>query len=296
MPTVTLERVLLAPPSRISRAVVAPLQLQLQQGDMLRVRVMTSVVGNFTVNVSWRILTQEGSYVIGQQATPLVTGYSFGNTLTALREGYLLALTANLVGASAQLGQVYVQAYVTVQQSKADPTDASQDLVLAPLVQGFVTTSQQITWPGSLFAQQSEANWYRAVYAVTNPGAGNQWSITVPNERNWQPVVISALLTTSAAVANRQPALFVTMEGAVPANWNSVRAPVIPANQQIRCVWAQGTEHDNGLVADTYNDSLPLNVLLLANIDNITSGCLNFQAGDTWTQIQLTVREQLALI
>lgn len=296
MPTITLERELLAPPSRISRAIVAPLQLQLAQSDMLRVKVMTSVVGSFTVVISFRILTPEGAYVIGEQDVPLVSGYTFTNVLIGLREGYLLAATATVVGAVAQLGQVYVQAYVTVQQSKADPTDTTQDLVLAPLIQGFVTSSQQITWPGSLFQQQTEANWYRALYTVTAPAAGANWSISVPNERNWQPLAISARFTTSAAPANRQAILRFQMEGASPENWSSIRTPAIVANSQVRCVWAQGTPHDSGLLADTYSDALPANCLLLANVDSIDVGCANIQAGDQWDQIQITVREQLALI
>lgn len=295
MPTPAEERVLRATPALFARGIVAPLQLQLQPGDFLRVRWFSAFsTGAETLTLSYRILTPDGTIVWGQETISVGIAFQFQTLLVAMREGYLLSLAMTAL-AFAQLGQIWVQAYVCVPQSKANMSDTTQDLILTPLIQGFLTGTQMITWPGSLFSQASESTWYRATYRPADPAAGTNWTQAVPAGVDWKPIAISALFTTSVAIANRFPIVGYSTGAPLLPIWNSPRVPAMAASTSVRVCWARGTPHPNTITQDVFNDSAPLDIILLGGNDNIAAGCIAIQAADQWSQVQITVQERLVL-
>lgn len=83
-----------------------------------------------------------------------------------------------------------------------------------------------------------EAPWRRSriVSPVASPAAGADWLATVPAGHLWRPFSVTALLTTSAVVANRQVSLVLT-DGTL--TYATLTAPAVQvASTAVRYTWA----------------------------------------------------------
>lgn len=287
------ERVLVAAPTRINRSIVAPLQLQLTSADQLRVNWKSSITGTDPrLFISYRILNPDGTIVNGLESVTVAADYTTHSAAFQLREGYLLALTISS-SLGAQIGQIWVQAYVFTGQLSDPPIVQQSDIVLAPLVQGFVTHQQQIVWPGSLFTVNDNAGWYDVPAFVGTPGAGTDWTLTAQSGANWRLVSVVALFTASGVAGNRNPQLSIRDAAGVVVYWNSPRSPDIIAGASVRCCWSLGSARVQALTVDAWNAELPQNFKMFGGVMLVRAATLGLLAGDQWSAIRLQYQEQL---
>lgn len=123
---------------------------------------------------------------------------------------------------------------------------------------------------------------------VASPAAGAEWSAQVPSGAVWIVDSITALLTTSAVVANRSPDLQVTdNDGAL---LSAVPPPAsIAASLAARYYWLRTIAAAWAAGANKQPTPLPTTILPAGAI--IKSSTLNLDVGDAWTAIVLYVIE-----
>lgn len=129
-----------------------------------------------------------------------------------------------------------------------------------------------------------------AVQSLTNPGAGNDFSWTVPSTLYgsvpggiWIRTV-TGLFTASVTVANRIPRLYVLVGGFVfAAGKAGVAIPASTSSERIS--WNAGSDSGQGPNNDQIL-SFPIDCIVPygAVIESVTVG---LQAGDTWTSVTI---------
>lgn len=132
----------------------------------------------------------------------------------------------------------------------------------------------------------------QVVKTVANPGAGNQWTATVPAGKRWKVISAVATLTTSAVVANRIPGIVLTV-GGVPVFANQWGGAGVTASLVRTILSQQGTTL--GSSAGPFNSTvIPITLDYTGWLnagDTIASTTVAMDAGDTYTNISLVVLE-----
>ncbi|MGH3630266.1 MAG: hypothetical protein ACRDRL_22840 [Sciscionella sp.] len=163
--------------------------------DVLQARVFSPTV-SAVVNVSWRIQTPDGQVIPGQRS---ITAATAGTVplLTQLEkvEGFLLSVSVESPGVPR--GQVFVQVEVVRGQGSQDVTGGH--VVLG----GYPGSGQKIAFPQSPIASPGAGPGWTSTVVIANPAAGADFTQTVPAGEQWILRSARALLTSSAAVANR---------------------------------------------------------------------------------------------
>src|SRR4051812_32014952 len=80
-------------------------------------------------------------------------------------------------------------------------------LPIATLLQGYVTSRQDLAYPGSPIRMSTEDAFPVRIITGTDPAAGVEIVETVPDGAVWELVSVTARLVTSAAAAVRFPML-----------------------------------------------------------------------------------------
>lgn len=75
--------------------------------------------------------------------------------------------------------------------------------VVQQLVSGYIYGQKALSWPNTQQVDLRTGGGKLEVITVTNPGAGNDWTKTVPNGEIWKVHGVSFTFLTSAAVQNR---------------------------------------------------------------------------------------------
>lgn len=182
--------------------VTPPSYLHLQQEDDILVTITAPTIATpFSVNLEFRVLyppstSQPESEIRVTRKTVLVNATSV--TLRfSLNEGFILSASASMAaGATAARGQVFVQMFVV--------RGIASDLInLWTLISDYVTTSFHPTWPnsGPRGPLEGPGNMRNVTFGA--PGGGAEFLINLPPTIRWRLIGLSALFTTSAAVANR---------------------------------------------------------------------------------------------
>lgn len=129
---------------------------------------------------------------------------------------------------------------------------------------------------------------WRRTYDVAAPGAGLDVSFPVPQHRVWQLLGVTVKLTASAVAGNRVPTLTLTDVGGIPL----VRIPsptAITATLAPIVSWTPGLGAAVVVPAVSAALTLPEAWYMMPQEQVQITGHTN--AGDTWTQIRVTVIE-----
>jgi hypothetical protein len=128
------------------------------------------------------------------------------------------------------------------------------------------------------------------VVTGTDPAAGQEWLVTVPNGKVWRVLAVLVELLTDATVANRAPRL--QIDDGNTAN----RFAVIPssglqtASLLNRYEWFSGVG-SGWTGSDSASRFAPLPDILLPPGYRLLSTTTNLQAGDNWSAPVLYVAE-----
>jgi len=120
--------------------------------------------------------------------------------------------------------------------------------------------------------------------SVANPGAGNQWTVTVPENKSYIPLCLSQSITTDASVFNRVARVEYQVGGVAVAK-GRIAANIVASTGQT--VIANVNSGESSLATGGLIMVLPYCRLPAGAI--ITSNWQNLQAGDVLSGVVLTV-------
>jgi hypothetical protein len=257
-----------------------PSPLYITRDDVLRVTVVCGL-GAETVTCNYRLLrAADGVVVAGQFTVRSTAAYSFATINQPMAEGFLLSVSCQAASAVTR-GQTFVRMSIA---NGALGTAQPAYMLMAD----YVTTRMAPGFPnGRVISSTEGPGWIHRV-AVGSPAAGADWSFAVPANARWRLQFVVARLTTSAAVANRVPNLFVNDDTGTRV-WSMAASAVIAAsiNAQFTCQAATPlTPQDT-----TYTIVvLPPNLTMGPNSVFGTSTTA-IQAADQWSLISMDVEE-----
>jgi hypothetical protein len=114
-----------------------------------------------------------------------------------LGDGWLMGAEIHASVGSPRVGQVFV----VVDLMRGSGAAA---VVLQTLIQGYVTDTSRLGWPGSLIWRSTDGRGVLRAITGTDPAAGVEIIETVPTNARWLFHAITFTLVTSATVANRE--------------------------------------------------------------------------------------------
>lgn len=282
-----------------------PSALYIQRDDVLSVYVQNSSPG-LQVNVKGRMLLAPFPRVGQPDKTPSTdptADPNASNNIVAftqsflpastraiqefqipLSEGYLLGLLISTPSPGLRKGQCYVQVFLG-----RTPIGGGVDLV--PLISSYVASEYSPGWPlGPAMTSVDGAGVIRSIQA-TNPGAGADFTVTVPAGARWQLLGLNYQLVTSAAVATRTSQLVID-DGANVVFQNTQAAGQAASLTEQYCYTPLGGNSPVAQGASLL--SLAPSAFLAAGY-RIRSVTANIQAGDQYSLINPWVLEWLEL-
>lgn len=200
-------------------------------------------------------------------------------------QGWLTDLSALVTGAAPLRGQTFVRVDVVRGQG-------SVDTPLSTLMQGYVTATKRLAYPGSVVEDSLAGQGAIRSITGTNPAAGAEISETVPTGARWRFMALRATLTTDGTAANRTPNLLfddgANIYAACGVNSNQVASTAVAFHfVDVGQTFTQTTL--NGQV------STPANLVLAAG-HRIRTSTGALQAGDDWSAPQYAVEEWLEAV
>jgi hypothetical protein len=266
------------------QAVQPPSDLYMTRMDALYITSYNSAAG-ITVHVRYTFLRVDGVVIVGSLDTHVPnTDRSAGTTVQALGEGYLLSVSAFLGSGSAKRGQCYVQVGV------ARGVGAAR-LVHRIIMQGYVGTAVNMSWPGARLEQPEEGPGFVRGITGTDPAAGVEVNETVPTGARWRLHSLHVSLVTSVTVANR----YVQLRAYTGAQyvWLASVHQVQIASLTYEYTWAAGLAWLAPAALTYFNLPLPHFLVLGAGYQflTVTSG---LQAGDNFGAPDYQVEEWIS--
>lgn len=263
--------------------ITAPFQFALSPDDGLRV-------------TSWSFLSAVTVDITGTYRKPDGTTGEFRFThdptndrvakaeLFRVGEGYLETVLVRPSTGVPRLGGLYLTVDLVRGLSTAQ-------LSLAQLLGGLASNQQGLGWPGSPIVHSLAGPGIVRNLLLTAPGAGLDWSQTVPAGALWELVAVASTLTTSAIAGTRRVALFVTDQGGNVLQWSD--QPLLTGPSTVGSyAWFQGAEVTSDAVY--LHSTAPLARLLTLRANDIFRvGTLGLDAGDAWDAPRIAIREWL---
>ncbi len=189
-----------------------------------------------------------------------------------LAYGYLVAAAAVVSAGTARLGQVLVSLRI------ARPP-LTNFLTFWFLGADYLTAQTAVFWPPGR-VREGGAFPGRVYPIVGNgPGAGSDWSFTVPANVRWRIRNVAAQLSTGVAVINRIPDLTVFLAGSSPMRIAGTQ--ITPASTNQFYYWAPGLPVAGVTDANQSDQWIPPD-LVVVPATTIASVTTNLQAGDSW--------------
>lgn len=261
-----------------------PAELYINVDDALVVQAASSVTPEIiTVNV--RLLLPNGrlednQFQIRPNATRTVLRQVF-----SLAEGFLLSISA-VANVAASRGMTFARIYL--QRGASGSGQPGQ-----VLFSDYVTTQLTSAYPGGRLLSPTEGPGVVYSFLVANPGAGLDWSQTVPVNSRWRVRSWSANFTASAAAGNRVVGVLVAGVGG--GLWLAEALANVVANGIVQ-VSAGGIQPYISVNANILLLPLPPDLVITGSSlipQSIGSQTFGLLAGDTWTGIHVLVEEWL---
>lgn len=182
-----------------AKVVINPYPFGLSDDSNLRMTSVCSLPG-VTVELHYRMLLRDGSVKVGRFQHSPNSNRTTKSDDFPLAGGYVTNLSVFASTGSPKVGQVFV----IVQLLNGLGAAAT---VMGTMLQGYVTTTQGLGWPGSPIESSTDGEPAVRTVGGTLPPIGVELSETVPNGARWELLALTTLFTTSAAVPTRRPRL-----------------------------------------------------------------------------------------
>jgi hypothetical protein len=234
-----------------------------------------------TLALRSRSLSLDNRFIFGGDAQTPNTDRTAKTTQISTPDGWLLGLNVFVTGGTPVFGQCYVK----VELVRGLGTG---QLVTQVICAGYVTAKQPMTWPGG--PSLSSVDGPGAVRAIVgaSPGAGAEFSETVPTGARWELIALHSALVTNATVANRIPVLI--LDDGANIDFVSPMVGNEDASKTWVNAWGQGTAGVFSATGLCALGSIPVNTRLVAG-SRIRSSTVAIAAGDQWSAPKYIVRE-----
>lgn len=278
------ERVFVAQPVPAAggRVIVSPFQFLTRADDNLRVEGWNSVTGA-VLQLTYRFAGLDGQVRDERQTVVLTADRVVTRQDFKLNEGYLVNLIAVVTNATPRVGQTF--ASIKLIRGITGAT-----IVVGALLQGYVTHTQALAWPGSPVQNSLEVVPPQRVFTGTDPAAGAEILETVPTGARWELMSIATRLVTSGSAGNRRVRL------ALDDGTNTMIISAVPgvfaATTDRRAMFAQGLALETQIEVDALVAGLPAGLQLLSGF-RISTSTLNMLSDDNYFAPVLSVREWL---
>ena len=252
--------------------------------DNLRVTSYGSVPG-VAIEISGRLRHPDGTITTfthqdaaSDDRASVVHDYPLG-------AGVLLNLTAHTTAVEILFGHCFIVVHLI--RGLSGGTTA-----LATVLQGYVTGSQHLSWPGSPIKHTREHDGLVRFVSIADPGLGTAVLTPVPPGAIWRPVSFRFRFTASAVAGNRQPFVdyFDGMGGTLL--FRVATSFLITVGQDINCWFGAGAFADNATMASSLRaQGLP--ALELSQLYALGINAAGMLAGDQIRETVIGVREWL---
>jgi len=231
------------------------------------------------VNVNYRLLTPQGLLISNQQATTTTVGAGVtGNIVIPPAEGYLLSLSVQCP--TAVRGQMFVQAFLLSGPNTA--TGVLDQLLL----QGFASGYDVVAYPQSRPESSTSGRGYLHSVGIAPPGAGKEWTITVPPGVRWIIKSIQTSIVTGVGGARIPNISIVNPAFQAVAFFPPINA--VPASSAVNLEWYDGAPFAN---ANQYLLTPLIRDLVIGPGWIVGSNTFNLGAGDVYNETVLFVEE-----
>lgn len=267
------------------RPLLEPGALFVDGNYALRLNAWCSVAG-VTLALRSRFLRSHDGELVDSGDTLAVTGNRVITTTDVqLGAGFPLNAEVFALAGTPTIGQCFAQVQIVRGRGPAA-------VPLATVLQGYVSATQALSWPGSPIVDSlSGAGALRSI-AIAQPAPGAEVTQLVPAGARWQVISLIGQLNTSAAAANRFPSAFLS-DGA-QRYVEAITNVILAASLSGAYCWMSGF---GGVVTQATTPArttagLPNPSLMLANfqLGTLTG---NIQAADQWVNAECVVREWL---
>lgn len=267
------------------RVIASPFQFYTTGEDNLRVVTSNSLVG-VRLKIQGRFIDSAGRIGAASWDHAPTSDRSVTHDDYSLGVGAVLNLTVFASAGTPQIGQTFV----IVQLVRGIGPAA---IVLGTLLQGYVTSSQGLGWPGSPIQSSIEGGGYLRTIAGATPALGAISTETVPTGARWQLLTYRARTTTNALGGPRGGNVLIS-DGA-NLLVQSINPLVINPSESTRWFWAVGMPIDSTSVPFQATAGLPTDLPLSAG-HQIILFATGFDPGDQFTEIFYRVREWLEVL
>lgn len=161
-----------------AKVVASPFPFGLSDDDNLRVTSVNSLPG-VTLEVHYRLLTRAGEIKAGVFKHTPNTNRTAKTDDFNMAGGFVTNLSVFATGGSPLIGQTFV----IVQIIRGIGSVA---IVAGTMLQGYVTTTQGLGWPGSPIVSSTEGEPVIRTIVGATPAAGNGPLETVPTGARWE--------------------------------------------------------------------------------------------------------------
>jgi hypothetical protein len=253
--------------------------IYIQRNDILIFFILTNTA-NTTVKLNYRYLTPQGEIKEGEFDTaPIASTLQF---TIPLYEAWLLSFSARVTSLPPGGSSIFLQASLGRIGAPGSPIPT-----YGLIWQGFIPGATNNGWPGTPSKEVTDGPGVIRSITGTVPAAGVDINEQVPALRRWLLIGGHAILTASAAVANRQVS-FVIDDGANTLYFSGALLSQT-AGQTNRYVLSALVPSQTVLAG-----GIPIGITLpwpLRTNFRIRSSTAGLQAGDQWTALQYEVIE-----
>lgn len=279
------EQIIVAQPlaSAGGRVIAAPFQFVTSGEDNLRIVSVNSLAGVRLV-IQGRRLSETGTVEAFSFVHTPASNRTAAASVFGLGRGALLNVVVYADAGTPVLGQTFV--ILQIIRGLSGPV-----VVLGVLLQGYVTSTQALGWPGSPIQHSYEGQGALRTIVGTTPAAGAEISETVPTGARWQLLSLATQFTASIVGSSREFALRL-INGGGAVHFTSATGFSLQATQVAQLSYAQGSPAIAGSANFVYLANLPTDSKLLAgaSIQTVTAG---MKAGDQYIAPEYTVLEWL---
>jgi hypothetical protein len=197
--------------------------------------------------------------------------------------GFPLNVQVFALAGTPTIGQCFAQVQIVRGKGPAS-------FALATVLQGYVTATQALSWPGSPIQSSLDGDGAVASFQLGSPAAGAQFTTTVPTNARRRLNACHTFFTADGTVANRVIGLDILDGTGILAQ--SMFTQNVTAGQVITPTWMGGYGAQTVTPTLRVGLSLQPDMPLLAGYV-ITSHVDNMQAGDQWSGPSFLFREWL---
>jgi len=257
-----------------------PATVFLDGTDWLQVTTIGNT-GSITLTISGRVLRPDGQLSPFTFTHVASSNRAAASTVVALPEGWLLGVSVIASTGTPLYGATWCRLQLMHGFSSAQ-------IVIQALASGVVTATYPLIFPGQTTDPRLSGSGAVRAIVGTTPAAGAEVSETVPTGARWLLISFTAVLTTSAAAANRIPVL--NIDDGTNVFFVSPSAVVEGANLTTSNTWWGGGFQTGGIQQTIVVNALGVSMLLEPGfrIRTVTSA---IQAGDQYAAPKYLVIE-----